>query len=60
MKTIINFIKNEEGSLKDLTWVIGAAVVTALIIIGAMVYAPSTASSFWNSATTWIKNSFGF
>lgn len=51
---------NEEGTLKDLTWVVGAAVVVGLIIIGAMVYAPQTAQAFWGQATEWIKKSFGF
>jgi len=53
-------LKNEDGTLKDLTWVVGSAVVVALIIIGAMTYAPETAQNFWNAATDWIRDSFGF
>lgn len=53
-------VRDEKGSLQDLTWVVGAAVVVALIIIGAMTYAPQTASAFWTQATGWIKTSFGF
>ena len=59
-QSIRETISNEEGTLKDLTWVIGAAVVVALIIVGAMTYAPSTAQTFWSDATKWIKKSFKF
>jgi len=51
---------DERGSLDNLVWVVGAGVVMALIIVGAMVYAPQTAQSFWNAATSWIRSSFGF
>jgi hypothetical protein len=59
-KTLSALYRDERGSLKDLTWVIGAAVVTVLVIVGAMVYAPATAQSFWTAATNWIRTSFGF
>lgn len=59
-KTVVGLATDQRGSLQDLTWVIGAAVVVALIIVGAMVYAPATAQSFWTSATNWIRTSFGF
>lgn len=58
--TLKNKYSDEDGTLKDLTWVAGAAVVTALIIVGAMVYAPQTAQSFWTAATNWIRGKFGF
>lgn len=58
--TLKNKYSDEDGTLKDLTWVVGAAVVTALIIVGAMVYAPQTAQNFWNAATNWIRGKFGF
>lgn len=59
-RNLRNKLSDEDGTLKDLTWVIGAAVVTALIIVGAMVYAPQTAQNFWNAATNWIRGKFGF
>ncbi|CEP66586.1 Uncharacterized [Moorella glycerini] len=34
-----NKYSDETGTLKDLTWVVGAAVVTALIIVGATLLA---------------------
>lgn len=43
-----------------MTWVIGSAVVVALVITGAMVYAPDTAEDFWEAATTWIRKKFKF
>lgn len=59
-KNFKKFIKDEQGSLQDLTWVLGGAIVTALIVVGAMIYAPATAQSFWTAATNWIRTSFGF
>jgi len=60
LSAIICKIRNESGALKDLTWVVGAAVVVGLIIIGAMTYAPATAETFWEAATGWVRDSFGF
>lgn len=59
-RNLRNKLSDEDGTLKDFTWVVGAAVVTALIIVGAMVYAPQTAQNFWNAATNWIRGKFGF
>lgn len=64
MRKLITYLKgllqNEDGDLKDLVWTVGAAVVVALIIIGAMVYAPQTAQTMWQAAVNWIRSSFGF
>ncbi|OPX94469.1 MAG: hypothetical protein A4E53_00068 [Pelotomaculum sp. PtaB.Bin104] len=51
---------DERGNLDNLVWVVGAGVVVALVIVGAMNYAPQTAQSFWQAATNWIRSSFGF
>lgn len=51
---------DERGNLDNLVWVVGAGVVVALVIVGAMNYAPQTAQSFWQAATSWIRSSFGF
>ncbi|MEW6727594.1 MAG: hypothetical protein ACOYU7_10135 [Bacillota bacterium] len=53
-------LKDETGSVSQMTWVIGSALVTALIIVGALVYAPQTAETFWNAATNFIRSSLGF
>lgn len=53
-------ISKERGSLKDMTWVVGSAVVVALVIVAAMVFVPDTAKTFWQSATQWIRGEFGF
>lgn len=51
---------DQSGSLSDMVWVIGSAVVVALVIVAAMTFAPTTAQSFWTSATNWIKGKFKF
>lgn len=58
-KKAISYINNENGGLQQMTWVIGSAVVVALVIVGAMVYAPDTAENIWNRATNWITSQFG-
>jgi len=59
VKSSVEMLKNEDGGLQQMTWVIGSAVVVALVIIGAMVYAPDTAENFWDAAANWIRSSFG-
>lgn len=62
-KLIINkikkFIKDEKGSLDNLTWIIGSAVVVVLIIVVFMTLAPSTAQDVWNSFINYAKSQFG-
>lgn len=54
-------LKNDQrGSLSDMTWVIGSAVVVVLIIVVFMVLAPSTAQTMWNGFVSYAKNSLGF
>lgn len=60
MKNVMAVLKSEKGSLQNLTWEVGAAVVIALVIVAAMVFAPETAQDFWDSATGWIRSQFGF
>lgn len=51
---------DERGSLPEMTWVIGAALVVAAVIVLAFVFAPQTAQNFWNAATNYIRTQFGF
>ena len=53
-------LADERGELRTLVAIIGFGVVMALIVIGAMVYAPRTASDFWTAATQWIRQNLGF
>lgn len=57
---IKGFLTGEEGSLDQMVWVIGAAVVVVLIVVAFMVLAPSTAKSMWNSFTNYARSQFGF
>lgn len=54
-----DLIKNERGSLSELTWVVGSAVVVVLIIVVFMALAPNTARDIWDSFTTFATNRFG-
>lgn len=54
------FIRNERGDMSQLVWVVGAAVVVTLVIVGAIVYVPDTASNFWTDASEWVRSNFGF
>jgi len=60
IKKLAKYLNNEKGGLQQMVWVIGSAVVVALVIISAMVFAPETAEDFWEDATDWIRTQFGF
>lgn len=53
-------LMEEKGSLDQMVWVIGAAVVVVLIVVAFMVLAPSTAKNLWNSFTNYARGQFGF
>ena len=64
MRKIINAVKrtlkSESGNMQSLTWVLGATVVTVLVIVGLMTLMPTTTSGFFSAAADWIRRSFGF
>ncbi|MGB9846497.1 MAG: hypothetical protein ACPLRH_03215 [Desulfotomaculales bacterium] len=60
VRVLRGVLKNERGTLPEMTWQVGAGIVVALVIVAAMLFAPETAKSFWNAATNWIRNQFGF
>ena len=53
-------IADERGSMAEMAWVLGSAVVVVLVIVVFMTLAPQTATTFWNSATSWLEGKFGF
>lgn len=53
-------IKNERGSLPELTTYVGLAIVAALVVVALIVLAPQTVRDFWNAVTSWIRGQFGF
>ena len=61
-----SFMRNERGSLSDMTWVVGSAVVVALIIVALAItggnggLVGTTVKSMWSDATTWIEGQIGF
>lgn len=60
LKSVTGFIKDDKGSLPELTTYVGLAIVAALVIVALLVLAPQTTRDFWNAATSWIRNQFGF
>lgn len=52
-------LADQAGSLPQLTWVLGATVITVLIIVALMLTMPGTSSSLFSSAVTWIQQKFG-
>ncbi len=40
-------VGNEEGTLKDMAWVVGSCVVVLLVIVAAMVFVPDTVDALW-------------
>jgi len=50
-----NILQDERGSLSDMVWVIGAALVVAVIIIAINGFAPGTVQSIWTTLTDKIQ-----
>lgn len=55
----IEIIKDEKGSLDQMVWLIGAAVVVVLVIVVFMALAPNTAQNIWGSFVDYAKGAFG-
>ncbi len=61
-----SFMRNERGSLSDMTWVVGSAVVVALVIVAIAItggnggLVGTTVKSMWTDATGWIETQIGF
>lgn len=58
-KLVGDVLRSERGSLDQLVWVIGSAVVVVLIIVAFMVLAPQTAKNIWNAFINFAKGKFG-
>lgn len=59
VKKAVEFKNDERGSLSEMTWVIGSAVVVVLIIIAFMTLAPTTAQNLWNSFVNYAEGALG-
>ena len=55
---IKELLRQEKGSLDQLVWLIGAAVVVVLIVVVFMTLAPSTATNIWNTFVNYAKSKF--
>lgn len=56
---VTRLLAEEKGSMDQLVWTIGAAVVVVLIIVLFMVLAPDTAKSVWQRFINWATGKFG-
>ncbi|MGB9859998.1 MAG: hypothetical protein ACPLQP_08710 [Moorellaceae bacterium] len=56
---LLVFLHEEKGSMDQLIWVIGSAVVVVLVIVVFMALAPSTAQSIWQRFINWATGKFG-
>ncbi|RDV81183.1 hypothetical protein [Ammonifex thiophilus] len=52
-------LAEEKGSLDQLVWVIGAAVVVVLVVVAFMILAPQTAQQVWQKFINWATGKFG-
>jgi len=53
------FLRKERGSLDQMVWLIGAAVVVVLVVVVFMTLAPSTAQNLWNSFISYARGKLG-
>jgi len=56
----VRLVKDQTGSLPQLTWVLGATVLTVLIVVVLMRTMPDTVGNFFSAAAQWIRSQFGF
>lgn len=54
------FLASEEGSLKDLVWVVGAAVLMVIVVMILMGLTNQTVPQIWNSFVGYMRGQFGF
>lgn len=52
------FWADEEGSLPELTWVVGAAVVVVLVVVLLMTIAPETTQAIWQRFVNYATQAF--
>ncbi len=50
---------SEEGTLKDMAWVVGSAVVVLLVIVAAMVFVPDTVDAIWTDLIDRLRRDLG-
>jgi hypothetical protein len=55
---VVALLKDERGSIEQMVWVIGSALVVALIVWGASSYAPTAVQNFFTTAVGWIQTKF--
>ena len=60
VSSLIGILKDQSGKLEALAWVLGATVVTVLVVLVLMRIMPSTTENFFTAAVNWIRSSFGF
>ncbi len=48
-------LKDERGSLSEMVWVVGAAIVVAVILIAIDGFAPGTVQGIWTTLTDKIQ-----
>lgn len=58
-KDVKNFYKCEEGTLKDMAWVVGSAVVVLLVIVAAMVFVPDGVREIWDGLIARLRTDLG-
>ncbi len=53
-------INDETGSLNDMTWVVGSAVVIVAIVVALVAFAPDQVEGFWEDFEDYAQDQFGF
>jgi hypothetical protein len=61
---MLNIVKrifaDESGSMDQMVWLLGSAVVVVLVVIILMANSQSLAGAWWTDITGYIKTSLGF
>lgn len=60
LRKAFEVLKDESGNMQSLTWVLGATVVTVLVVVLLMSLMQSQTQTFFGAASDWIRGRFGF
>ena len=56
----IAFLGDERGSLDQMVWVLGGAVIVVAVLIVLLPAAKTLAGTWWTDITNYIQSSLGF
>lgn len=58
-RKFLSVLRDEDGSLQEAAWVIGAAVVVVVGLVAVIALAPGISQGLFNDVLQWIRSQLG-